>query len=237
MLIGRPGSAGVMRLQNFLSRNGYPCTVLDTAADEEARALIERLGSAAGRIAGDGLSQRRRAEASRPMPRPACASASRLSSTPTRCTTWSWSALVRRALRRRFTRPPKAFGAGARPALITAVRRGRRRASRTISDFRPASRACAGRARLQPGAEVRRPGRHPAGGRASRLRRPGAAAARSAAARIVRRPQHPWPRRRDRFRRALPQPDIPNLPTSRAPGFPIGRPRSKPSFARARRSR
>ena len=32
------------RLQNFLSRNGYPCVVLDVATDEEARALVERTG-------------------------------------------------------------------------------------------------------------------------------------------------------------------------------------------------
>ena len=44
MLIGQPGTPDLLRLQNFLSRNGYPCAVLDVAADEEARALVERIG-------------------------------------------------------------------------------------------------------------------------------------------------------------------------------------------------
>ena len=33
-----------MRLQNFLSRNGYPHTSLDADSDEEGRAVIERFG-------------------------------------------------------------------------------------------------------------------------------------------------------------------------------------------------
>jgi thioredoxin reductase (NADPH) len=44
VLIGRPGSADLVRLQGFLSRNGYPYTVLDASADEEGRAVVERLG-------------------------------------------------------------------------------------------------------------------------------------------------------------------------------------------------
>ena len=44
VLIGQPGTADLSRLQNFLSRNGYPCAVLDVAVDEEARALVERTG-------------------------------------------------------------------------------------------------------------------------------------------------------------------------------------------------
>jgi thioredoxin reductase (NADPH) len=42
VLIGRPGTPDLMRLQNFLTRNGYPCDVRDIATDEEARELIER---------------------------------------------------------------------------------------------------------------------------------------------------------------------------------------------------
>ena len=34
VLIGQPGTADLSRLQNFLSRNGYPCTVLDVAVDD-----------------------------------------------------------------------------------------------------------------------------------------------------------------------------------------------------------
>ncbi|HEY1474912.1 MAG TPA: NAD(P)/FAD-dependent oxidoreductase [Pseudolabrys sp.] len=44
LLIGRPGSPHLLRLQGFLSRNGYPYTVLDAASDEEARAAVERFG-------------------------------------------------------------------------------------------------------------------------------------------------------------------------------------------------
>jgi thioredoxin reductase (NADPH) len=43
VLIGRPSAPELVRLQGFLGRNGYPCTVLD-AADEEGRAVVERLG-------------------------------------------------------------------------------------------------------------------------------------------------------------------------------------------------
>ncbi|MEA3026483.1 MAG: thioredoxin reductase [Alphaproteobacteria bacterium] len=44
VLIGQPGTPDLMRLQNFLSRNGYPCAVMDVAVDGEARALVERTG-------------------------------------------------------------------------------------------------------------------------------------------------------------------------------------------------
>jgi thioredoxin reductase (NADPH) len=44
LLIDRGTSPCLIRLQGFLARNGYPCTVMDATADEEARALIERLG-------------------------------------------------------------------------------------------------------------------------------------------------------------------------------------------------
>jgi thioredoxin reductase (NADPH) len=44
ILIGQPGTPDLLRLENFLSRNGYPCKVLDVAVDEEARALVEKTG-------------------------------------------------------------------------------------------------------------------------------------------------------------------------------------------------
>jgi thioredoxin reductase (NADPH) len=44
VLVGRPGAPELVRLQGFLSRNGYPYTVLDATADEEGRAVVERLG-------------------------------------------------------------------------------------------------------------------------------------------------------------------------------------------------
>jgi thioredoxin reductase (NADPH) len=44
VLVGRGGTAELMRLQGFLRRNGYPYTVLDASDDAEGRALVERLG-------------------------------------------------------------------------------------------------------------------------------------------------------------------------------------------------
>jgi thioredoxin reductase (NADPH) len=43
VLIGAPSEAGVLRLRNFLSRNGYPHQYFDPAADEDAKAFIERI--------------------------------------------------------------------------------------------------------------------------------------------------------------------------------------------------
>ena len=44
VLVGRPGSSDLVRLQGFLTRNSYPYTILDATADEEGRAVVERLG-------------------------------------------------------------------------------------------------------------------------------------------------------------------------------------------------
>jgi thioredoxin reductase (NADPH) len=44
VLIGVSGTTDLVRLQGFLSRNAYPHAVLDALADEEGRALVERLG-------------------------------------------------------------------------------------------------------------------------------------------------------------------------------------------------
>ncbi|MDQ0136924.1 thioredoxin reductase (NADPH) [Neorhizobium galegae] len=44
VLIGRPGSPNLVRLQGFLARSGYPYVVLDATADGEGRELIDRLG-------------------------------------------------------------------------------------------------------------------------------------------------------------------------------------------------
>ena len=44
ILVGRAGTSDLVRLQGFLGRNVYPYTVLDAAADEEGRAVVERLG-------------------------------------------------------------------------------------------------------------------------------------------------------------------------------------------------
>jgi thioredoxin reductase (NADPH) len=44
VLIGRPGSANLVRLQGFLARNSYPYAVLDATDDAEGRAVVERFG-------------------------------------------------------------------------------------------------------------------------------------------------------------------------------------------------
>jgi thioredoxin reductase (NADPH) len=44
LLIGHLNSPDLLRIQGFLSRNGYPYTVLNVEADEEARAAVERFG-------------------------------------------------------------------------------------------------------------------------------------------------------------------------------------------------
>jgi thioredoxin reductase (NADPH) len=43
VLVGAPSSPDLVRLQGFLGRNGYPCTVLD-ATNEEGRGVVERFG-------------------------------------------------------------------------------------------------------------------------------------------------------------------------------------------------
>jgi thioredoxin reductase (NADPH) len=50
VLIGHPDSAGVMRLQSFLSRNGYPHHVLDVAQHADAAALHQQYGAATGEV-------------------------------------------------------------------------------------------------------------------------------------------------------------------------------------------
>jgi thioredoxin reductase (NADPH) len=44
VLIGEPGSREVLRLQDFLRRNGYPHKLLDANKDEEGRGIVQRLG-------------------------------------------------------------------------------------------------------------------------------------------------------------------------------------------------
>ena len=44
VLVGRPGSPDLVRLQGFLARNGYPFTMLDASVEGEGRCVVERLG-------------------------------------------------------------------------------------------------------------------------------------------------------------------------------------------------
>ena len=48
VLIGSPGAADVIRLQGFLTRNGYPHHLLDPARDPEAKEVIHRYADVAG---------------------------------------------------------------------------------------------------------------------------------------------------------------------------------------------
>jgi len=50
VLVGQPGETELVRLQGFLTRNGYPNTLLDATQDEEGQALVERLGVHAGEL-------------------------------------------------------------------------------------------------------------------------------------------------------------------------------------------
>ena len=50
VLIGRPQSAALLALQNFLRRNGMPHHVLDATHDVDARALVEQYGAAVGDV-------------------------------------------------------------------------------------------------------------------------------------------------------------------------------------------
>ncbi|QIB32271.1 cyclic nucleotide-binding domain-containing thioredoxin-disulfide reductase [Ancylobacter pratisalsi] len=44
VLIGQPGEANRIMIEGLLTRNGYPFTALDSNADEEGRAVVQRLG-------------------------------------------------------------------------------------------------------------------------------------------------------------------------------------------------
>ena len=50
VLIGMPGTAEMLRLQGFLRRSGFPHAVLDSAADKEGKALIQRLAVSASEL-------------------------------------------------------------------------------------------------------------------------------------------------------------------------------------------
>jgi thioredoxin reductase (NADPH) len=50
VLIGASGSPETLHLQNFLRRSGFPHLVLDSAADEEGKALVQRLAVSASEL-------------------------------------------------------------------------------------------------------------------------------------------------------------------------------------------
>lgn len=50
VIVGRADNSDVLRLENFLSRNGHPHQRLDPESDDEARALVERFNVAPGAL-------------------------------------------------------------------------------------------------------------------------------------------------------------------------------------------
>ena len=63
MLIGHAGTPDLVRLQGFLTRNGYPYTVLDARPTSRRRARWSSGWACAGRAAVDGLPERHHAAA------------------------------------------------------------------------------------------------------------------------------------------------------------------------------
>ncbi len=57
VLVGTPGTPDLLRLENFLRRNGYPYQVLDAANDEDGRAVVDTIRRAAARASHHALSE------------------------------------------------------------------------------------------------------------------------------------------------------------------------------------
>jgi thioredoxin reductase (NADPH) len=134
VLIGRLGEQQLVRLQGFLTRNGYPHTVLDIATHgEEARLLIERFGVAQDDLPlmicpnGNLLKQPSNAEAG------IC-----LGITP-QLDALPWSAPVLPGWRRRCTPLPRDCRYWCWTSAPLAARPGPRRGSRTTWAFPPES--------------------------------------------------------------------------------------------------
>ncbi len=108
VLIGSPDAADVIRLEGFLTRNGYPHHLLDPARDLEAKEVIAPLCRYRGRIASGGLSRRLGARQSIGS---GCVTPDRLDGSRrdrTSSTTSRWLAPDRRASRPRSMAAPKA---------------------------------------------------------------------------------------------------------------------------------
>ena len=138
VLIGETQSAELLRLQNFLRRNGHPHQVVDAEQDGAAAALLEQYGASAGRRPG-GLPQRLRA--ARPFRRQRWGAASACS-IPRRTTSSSTSSswVPDRPGSRPPSMPrPKACASSCSTAGPLADRPAPARASRTTSAFRPGS--------------------------------------------------------------------------------------------------
>ena len=181
VLVGRPGAPDLVRLQGFLARNGYPYTVLDAAADEAGRAVVERFGVQPEElplmVCPNGTVLKRPTDAEAGI----CLGITPDLDPADRLRRGRGRRRPGRARHRGLRRLRGPLGAGARPARVRRPG-GRLGADRELPGLPDRHlRQGAGRPRLQPGAEVRRRDRDPARGRAARLRRRRAAARRSAA--------------------------------------------------------
>ena len=169
VLIGHPGTADLVRLEDFLRRNGYPYTVLDAAKDADGRAMVERLGVLPAdlplMVCPNGTVLKRPTEAEAGI----C-----LGITPELDPDKVYDVAVVGAGPAGLATAVYAASEGLSVIVLdsNALRRpgGRVGADRELSrlpdrHFRPGADGT----RLQPGAEVRRRDRDPARGRAARL--------------------------------------------------------------------
>jgi hypothetical protein len=140
VLIGPPDNPGLMRLQNFLARNGIPYRVLDPAVEHEADGLLACVNPSRADLplvcARTAAPCATRPSTSWPNPSAFCPA-----STANACTMWRWSARGRRAWPPRFTPPRKACRWWCWRRGRSAARRGPRPGSRITSASPPASPA------------------------------------------------------------------------------------------------
>jgi thioredoxin reductase (NADPH) len=138
IIVGSADNGDVLRLEGFLTRNGHPHQRFDPKADPCAQTLIERFHIGARELpialCPDGRLLRNPSEVELARCIGLVKSIDR-----TRSMTSLSSAPVRRVLRPRSTRDPRACRRWCWIAALSAARQGHQRASRTIWAFRPAS--------------------------------------------------------------------------------------------------
>ena len=138
VLIG-PASLGDMaRLQNFLARNGHPHHLLDPATDKDAADLVARYATSRADmplvVCPDGTVLRNPSETALALRDRHDQPTMRMTSS----TTSPWSAAVRPGLPPRSMRRPKDCRSRCSTRAPSAARPAPARASKTISDSRPA---------------------------------------------------------------------------------------------------
>ena len=131
VLIGKPGTPELVRLEGFLGRNGYPYTVLDASDDADGRAVVERFGVLPDELPlmvcpnGTVLSDPRTL-------RLGSFSASPPSLIQRWSSMWRWSARGRRGLPPLSMERPRGFRSSCSTSVHLADRRALRRGLRTI---------------------------------------------------------------------------------------------------------